>query len=62
MVLAVITVFGRTPRVVPGWTEPAATFQDSLGNPIEDIDITQLDREHKWRRIEVAAALRNYLF
>ena len=51
-----ITVLGRTPRAVPDWTEPAATFT------VEDMDITDVDREHKWRRIEVVAALRNYLF
>ncbi len=51
-----ITVLGRTPRAVPGWTEPVATFT------VEDMDITDIDREHKWRRIEVVAALRNYLF
>jgi prepilin-type N-terminal cleavage/methylation domain-containing protein len=51
-----ITVLGRTPRAVPDWTEPAATFT------VEDMDITDVDLEHKWRRIEVVAALRNYLF
>ena len=51
-----ITVLGRTPRAVSGWTEPVATFT------VEDMDITDIDREHKWRRIEVVAALRNYLF
>ena len=51
-----ITVLGRTPRAVPDWEEPAATFT------VEDMDITDIDREHKWRRIEVVAALRNYLF
>jgi prepilin-type N-terminal cleavage/methylation domain-containing protein len=51
-----ITVLGRTPRAVPDWTEPVATFT------VEDMDITDIDREHKWRRIQVVAALRNYLF
>ena len=51
-----ITVLGRTPRAVPDWTEPVATFT------IEDMDITDIDRGHKWRRVEVVAALRNYLF
>ena len=51
-----ITVLGRTPRAVPGWSEPVATFT------VEDMDITDIDREHKWRRIQVVAALRNYLF
>ena len=51
-----ITVLGRTSRAVPDWNEPAVTFT------VEDMDITDIDREHKWRRIEVVAALRNYLF
>jgi prepilin-type N-terminal cleavage/methylation domain-containing protein len=51
-----ITVLGRTPRAVPDWNEPVATFT------VEDMDITDIDREHKWRRIQVVAALRNYLF
>jgi prepilin-type N-terminal cleavage/methylation domain-containing protein len=51
-----ITVLGRTDRMVPGWTEPAATFA------VEDMDANDVDRTAKWRTIEVAAALRNYLF
>ncbi len=51
-----ITVLGRTPRVITGWTEPAATFQ------VEDLNMADVNRGAKWRRIEVAAALRNYLF
>jgi prepilin-type N-terminal cleavage/methylation domain-containing protein len=51
-----ITVLGRTPREVADWTEPAATFQ------VEDMDMNDVDRFAKWRRIEVAAALRNYMF
>jgi hypothetical protein len=51
-----ITVLGRTDRMVPGWTEPAATFA------VEDMDADDVDRTAKWRTIEVAAALRNYLF
>ena len=51
-----ITVLGRTQRLVADWTEPAATFQ------VEDMDINDVNRFAKWRRIEVAAALRNYLF
>ena len=50
-----ITVLGRTPFGVPDWTEPAETFA------VEDMDINVADRGAKWRRIEVAAALRNYL-
>jgi prepilin-type N-terminal cleavage/methylation domain-containing protein len=51
-----ITVLGRTPRIVADWTEPATTFQ------VEDLNISDVDRSAKWRRIEVAAALRNYLY
>jgi len=51
-----ITVLGRTPRVIENWTEPAATFN------VEDLNISDVNRSAKWRRIEVAAALRNYLF
>jgi len=51
-----ITVLGRTSREVPDWTEPAAIFA------VEDMDINDINRFAKWRRIEVAAALRNYLF
>ena len=50
-----ITVLGRTPFGVPDWTEPAETFA------VEDMNINVADRSAKWRRIEVAAALRNYL-
>jgi len=50
-----ITVLGRTPFGVPDWTEPAETFA------VEDMNINVADRGAKWRRIEVAAALRNYL-
>jgi len=57
-----ITVFGRTGREVSGWVEPLSTFQTAAGVTIADINANNLDRTHKWRRIEVAAALRNYLF
>jgi prepilin-type N-terminal cleavage/methylation domain-containing protein len=50
-----ITVLGRTPFQVPDWTEPAATFA------VEDMALGSADRSAKWRTIEVAAALRNYL-
>ena len=51
-----ITVLGRTNRTVTGWIEPATTFQ------VSDLDIDDVDRAAKWRRIQVEAALRNYLF
>jgi len=57
-----ITVFGRTGREVPDWVEPLTTFQTAAGTTIADINVNDLNRFAKWRRIEVAAALRNYLF
>lgn len=51
-----ITVLGRTPFEVSDWTEPEATFE------VEDAELTDYNRGAKWRRIEVAAALRNFLF
>jgi len=51
-----VTVLGRTSRTVTDWVEPAATFQ------VADLDIDDVDRTAKWRRIQVEAALRNYLF
>ena len=57
-----ITVFGRTGREVPDWVEPMRTFQTPAGLAIADINVNDLNRFAKWRRIEVVAALRNYLF
>ena len=57
-----ITVFGRTGREVPDWVEPLTTFQTAAGATIADINVNDVNRFAKWRRIEVAAALRNYLF
>jgi prepilin-type N-terminal cleavage/methylation domain-containing protein len=54
-----VTVLGRTPFAVPDWTEPAATFDNSSG--VHDMVIGSFDRNAKWRRIDVEAALRNYL-
>ena len=51
-----ISVLGRTNRDVTGWTEPAATFA------VEDMNASDVNRSAKWRTIQVAAALRNYLF
>jgi hypothetical protein len=39
-----------------------STFQTATGETIADINVNNLDRFAKWRRIEVSAALRNYLF
>ena len=57
-----ITVFGRTSREVPDWIEPVATFRNADGSAIGGMDPNDVNRFAKWRRIEVAAALRNYLF
>jgi prepilin-type N-terminal cleavage/methylation domain-containing protein len=57
-----LAVFGRTDRQVPDWVEPMSTFQTATGETIADINVNNLDRFAKWRRIEVSAALRNYLF
>ena len=51
-----ITVLGRTSVAVPDWEEPLSTFQ------VEDGTASGMDRHAKWRRIEVAASLRNYRF
>lgn len=51
-----ITVLGRTGMEVPDWEEPISTFQ------VEDGGSTGMNRHAKWRRIEVAASLRNYRF
>lgn len=53
-----ITVLGRTPIEIPGWEEPAATF--SVGQDTQTVDAS--GRHAKWRRVEVVATLRNYLF
>ena len=49
-----ITVLGRTPIQVPDWVEPDATFE------IEDGSSANMDTHAKWRRIQVAASLRNF--
>jgi prepilin-type N-terminal cleavage/methylation domain-containing protein len=51
-----ITVLGRTPNVVRDWTEPATTFA------VEDLVLGTVERGAKWRRLQVAATLRNFLF
>ena len=53
-----ITVLGRTPFPVAEWVEPVATFDNS---GVHDMAIGVFDRSAKWRRIDVEAALRNYL-
>ena len=49
-------------RQVADWTEPAATFQEADGSMVADLNLNTIDRFAKWRRIQVEAALRNYLF
>lgn len=53
-----ITVLGRTPVEIPGWEEPAATF--GVGQEAQTVDAS--GRSAKWRRVQVVATLRNYLF
>jgi len=54
-----IAVLGRTPFPVMEWTEPVGTFDNSGG--VLDMSVASYDRSAKWRRIDVEAALRNYL-
>jgi prepilin-type N-terminal cleavage/methylation domain-containing protein len=55
-----ITVLGRTPFEVSGWTEPAATFANSANMAVPAAGSSG-PRHAKWRRMEVAVALRNFL-
>lgn len=50
-----ITVLGRTPFPVPNWAEPVATFN------VEDMTLSGVDRAAKWRRMQVVAAMRNFM-
>ncbi len=53
-----IAVLGRSPVRIPNWEEPAATFV--VGSDTQAVDAA--GRQAKWRRVEVVATLRNYLF
>jgi hypothetical protein len=53
-----IVVLGRTSIELPGWEEPAATF--ALQQDVQEVD--DAGRRAKWRRVEVVATLRNFLF
>jgi len=53
-----IAVLGRTPVEVPGWVEPQATFE--VGQDTQSADAGAL--RAKWRRVDVVATLRNYMF
>lgn len=55
-----LTVLGRTNYEIPDWTEPATTFS-SAGNMAVPATGTSGPRHAKWRRMEVAVALRNFL-
>ena len=55
-----ITVLGRTPFEIPDWTEPAVTFAGA-GNMAAPAAGASGPRHAKWRRMEVAVALRNFL-
>jgi len=55
-----LTVLGRTPFEVPDWTEPARTFAGA-GNMTPPSPGASGPRHAKWRRMEVAVALRNFL-
>jgi hypothetical protein len=50
-----VGVFGRTPFTVQNWTEPVATFDGF------DLNVNQVERGAKWRRMQVAASLRNFI-
>lgn len=49
-----ITVLGRTPFAVPGWTQPSITVEDMPA-------LTGDALQRKWRRVQVTAALRNFV-
>lgn len=55
-----LTVLGRTPFEVPDWTEPATTFT-AAGNMAVPASGASGPRHARWRRMEVAVALRNFL-
>jgi prepilin-type N-terminal cleavage/methylation domain-containing protein len=55
-----LTVLGRTPFEVMDWTEPATTFVGA-GDMTVPTAGTSGPRHAKWRRMEVAVALRNFM-
>jgi len=55
-----LTVLGRTPFELMDWTEPARTFAGA-GNMTAPTAGVSGPRHAKWRRMEVAVALRNFL-
>jgi prepilin-type N-terminal cleavage/methylation domain-containing protein len=50
-----LAVFGRTPFQVDRWFEPADTFAGF------DLNVNQVNRGAKWRRMEVTASLRSFV-
>ena len=50
-----LAVFGRTPFEITDWTEPVDSFAGF------DLDINQVNRGAKWRRMQVTASLRNFV-
>ena len=50
-----LAVFGRTPFEVTQWFEPADTFAGF------DLNVNQVNRGAKWRRMEVTASLRSFV-
>jgi len=55
-----MTVLGRTPFELADWTEPAATFAGA-GDMTAPVAGSAGPRHAKWRRMEVAVALRNFM-
>lgn len=55
-----LTVLGRTPFELPDWTEPAVTFAGA-GDMAMPATGASGPRHAKWRRMEVAVALRNFM-
>jgi prepilin-type N-terminal cleavage/methylation domain-containing protein len=55
-----LTVLGRTPFEVSDWTEPAVTFAGA-GDMTAPVPGVSGPRHAKWRRMEVAVALRNFM-
>jgi len=55
-----MTVLGRTPFELPDWTEPARTFAGA-GDMTAPTAGAAGPRHAKWRRMEVAVALRNFM-
>ena len=55
-----ISVLGRTPFEVMDWTEPAVTFAGA-GDMVVPTAGSSGPRHARWRRMEVAVALRNFM-